>query len=624
MKDRIVNVTENNGIFYSTESALAEETFPLPLSGGRTAACYRAGSCWMRVAFAGGVGGLPRETQYVLTETESGYRLAFALADGAARSSFYSEGGAAFCRAETGDPSVPLGRFAFMYTVDCADPYEGIEIAHRDLSNRFGYSLKRDKKTPDFINRIGYCTYNAFYSDVDGEKILSAARAFVKGGVTPGFLIVDEGWMTSADGKLASFYADPAKFPEGMKAVADECKRECGLKDFFLWHTFDGYWRGVDGAAFPEYEVSEETFSIPERLLGSSAGGFSATVGDDFYPMNIAYKSNGICVGDIARVYDDFYRAMKEQGADGTKIDAVTWVEAFSSGKGGRLAAMRKLLAAYEGASDRYFGSARINCSSCSNDFFTNIGTGTVVRTSPDYMPDKPGSHPEHVMINAFVGFFLSPEIIPDWDMFGCYGEWGEYHAAARAVSGGPVYCTGKPEEIDFSIVKKLCCKDGFVGRCEGAAVPLERCLFGAAEGEPFAVTGKTAHALVLAAFGAGSGATKASYSPAEAGADDGEYAVYSSRRGFIGKFYKDGNFDCALEAGEAEIFTIARVRRGVAVIGLTDKYNPSAFITFAEDTSCGVRVGVAEEGTIGAYTDGIGYAEYPGKSILLNKGESQ
>lgn len=589
---------KQNGTFYTAESTSSETVILCDfIKGKRFSACYRPSSCWMKTEFFDRLDKLPSETQYLLAETDEGYTLYFALCDDTTRASFFSENGKVYCRVETGDKDVPLGKFRYAYAYACENPYEGMEKAYEAMQEAIGtFTLKRDKKLPAMIDYFGFCTYNAFYSDITHDKILGVEKAFAEQGQTIGFLIADEGWMTAKDSKLSAFYVDERKFPNGLKAIVETCKKDFGLKYFICWHTYDGYWKGLDAESFPQYEIEYETFNIPKRLqTPANATGFAATVGDDFYPMNIAYQPNGICQRDIDVAYADFYKALKDQGVSGTKIDAITWVEAFAEGKGGRVKAMKKLLGAIEKASNEQFGGNHINCSSCSNDFFMSLGSGSLTRTSCDYMPDDPSTHNAHVRDNAFVSFWVDPIVVADWDMFQSGDEWSEFHATARAISGGPIYCTDKPENANFALLKKLATSDGRVNRCLRNAMPTRACLFGTPKGEPFRVCNRTKHAYVLGAFGNSESGKEFDIALTEAeGLTAGRYAVYSSKRGFIGVKTEKDTIPCALQQKDAELFTLVKIENGKAVIGDITKLNPSAYV----EDAC----------VTGVYTDDKGF----------------
>jgi hypothetical protein len=48
------------------------------------------------------------------------------------------------------------------------------------------------------------------------------------------------------DSKLASFDADAAKFPHGLAGLASVLREQYNIPHVGVWHTFQGYWDGVD------------------------------------------------------------------------------------------------------------------------------------------------------------------------------------------------------------------------------------------------------------------------------------------------------------------------------------------------------------------------------------------
>jgi hypothetical protein len=76
-------------------------------------------------------------------------------------------------------------------------------------------------------------------------------------------------------------------------------------------------------------------------------------------------------------------------------------------------------------------------------------------------------------MNNLFSSHLYS---IPDWDMCQSYHKYGEYHAAARAISGSPMYFTDIPNHHDKDVLEKCLIKTPKNGmkllRCEKSAIP--------------------------------------------------------------------------------------------------------------------------------------------------------
>lgn len=68
--------------------------------------------------------------------------------------------------------------------------------------------------------------------------------------------------------------------------------------------------------------------------------------------------------------------------------------------------------------------------------------------------------------------------VIPDWDMFHSKHPAAHLHAAARAISGGPVYVSDRPGHHDFELLRRLVFPDGSVLRAHLPGRPTADCLF--------------------------------------------------------------------------------------------------------------------------------------------------
>ena len=80
-----------------------------------------------------------------------------------------------------------------------------------------------------------------------------------------------------------------------------------------------------------------------------------------------------------------------------------------------------------------------------------------LVRNSDDFFPEIPTSHPWHIFTNAHNALFTQHlNLIPDWDMFQTVHDYSGFHAAARCVSGGPIYVTDVPGQHDLDLIGQM------------------------------------------------------------------------------------------------------------------------------------------------------------------------
>ena len=110
----------------------------------------------------------------------------------------------------------------------------------------------------------------------------------------------------------------------------------------------------------------------------------------------------------------------------------------------------------------RHFGIKAISCMSQTPQilFHSQMPQNKpplLVRNSDDFFPEIPTSHPWHIWMNAHNALFTQHlNVIPDWDMFQTVHDYSGFHAAARCVSGGPIYITDVPGQHNLDLIGQM------------------------------------------------------------------------------------------------------------------------------------------------------------------------
>jgi raffinose synthase len=296
--------------------------------------------------------------------------------------------------------------------------------------------LRSEKPLPAFVEQFGWCTWDAFYQDVSQEKVREGLESFARGGVTPKYLVLDDGWqseqtMTTGERRLTSFAAN-GKFSGDLGPTVRMSKDEFGIETFLVWHAMNGYWGGVDDDALPSYEARPVYRNNSPGILEFVPGW--TTSANDYFGGFVSV----VPPKHIARFFQDYHRHLRAQGVDGVKVDSQATLESVGQGLGGRVRLMQRYHEALEGAAQTHFAGNLINCMSCANEMFYSTLASTLTRTSTDFWPNDPASHGLHLYTNAQVGAWFGEFVHPDWDMFQSGHPMGAYHAAGRAVGGCP------------------------------------------------------------------------------------------------------------------------------------------------------------------------------------------
>ncbi|PIN23071.1 Galactinol--sucrose galactosyltransferase [Handroanthus impetiginosus] len=418
-----------------------------------------------------------------------------------------------FC-IESGDAHVQTTEVSESIFVNSGDnPFELIKESFEMLERRKGtFAHVNHKKKPTHLDWFGWCTWDAFYKDVNPRGIKEGLESFLEGGCPPKFLIIDDGWQDTFN----EFQKDGEPSVEGSQFASrlidlKECSKFIGsdvdischdLHDFvkfikenyhvkyvYVWHALVGYWGGIlpSSAKMKKYNPK---LTYPVQSPGN-VGNYRDIAMDSL-------EKYGVGLIDPDKVYDfynDLHSYLSSSGIDGIKVDVQNLIETLGTGYGGRLSLTRRYQEALEESVARNFKENNLICCMSHNTdsiyrFENSTGFYSLVlcswssrrsataRASEDFMPREPTLQTLHVASVAFNSLLLGEIVVPDWDMFQSNHYTAEFHGAARALGGCAVYVSDKPGMHDFNILKKLVLPDGSVLRAKYAGRPTRDCLF--------------------------------------------------------------------------------------------------------------------------------------------------
>lgn len=287
-------------------------------------------------------------------------------------------------------------------------------------------------------------TWNALGPGITENSLHHALASLSDNGVKISNLIIDDGWQAVTHGPVRgwkTFEADRNGFPDGLKGTVSKLRADFPEIDHIaVWHAIHGYWGGIsaDNDIAQEYKTVEVECSEPYNQ-----------------------KMHMVGQQDVDRFYQDFYRFLAEAGIDSAKADVQHVLDCIVDTKH-RRDLITSYLDAWSSSTLRHFGDRAISCMSQfpQGIFRSHIRQNHpafVVRNSDDYFPNEPSSHTWHLWANAHNSLFTRYlNVVPDWDMFQTKHEYAGFHAAARCVSGGPIYITDVPGEHDMDLIKSM------------------------------------------------------------------------------------------------------------------------------------------------------------------------
>ncbi|CAA0818082.1 Probable galactinol--sucrose galactosyltransferase 2 [Striga hermonthica] len=568
-----------------------------------------------------------------------------------------------FC-VESGDTHVQTSEVSESVFVNSGNnPFELITDSFRIIEQHKGtFTHIKHKKNPSHLDWFGWCTWDAFYKDVNPRGIRDGIESFIEGGCPPKFVIIDDGWQDTFN----EFQKQGEPFIEGTQFASrlidiSECskfmdfgdedsncrdlhdlvqmiKEKYGVKFVYVWHALIGYWGGL----LPSSEKMKKY--NPKITYPIQSPGNVGNTRDIAMDSLEKYGVGLIDPDKIFDFYNDLHSYLSGIGIDGVKVDVQNLIETLGTGHGGRVSLTRRYQGALEESVARNFKESNlICCMSHNSDSIYSSKRSATSRASEDFMPWEHKFQTLHVASVAFNSLLLGEIVVPDWDMFQSDHYAAEFHGAARAVGGCPVYVSDKPGKHDFKLLKKLVLPDGSILRAKYAGRPTRDCLFvdtvmdGKSLMKIWNVNKFSGLVGVFNCQGAGNwplrdGPPHDSDSSSESSvlsgrvspedidflqqvADEswnGDCAVYAFHSGSLSRLSKEEAVEVVLGTLECEIFTISPIRVfnelvDFAPIGLIDMFNSGGAIEgvsfINEPFKSTVRIKARGSGAFGAYS---------------------
>lgn len=422
------------------------------------------------------------------------------------------------------------------------------------------FQTREHKRYPEPLEYLGWCSWDAFYHQVNAEGVLAKAAELQEKELPFRWFIVDDGWMTAQEGRLTTFAPDPEKFPAGFAPLIDRLKYEYGLEWVGVWHTLFGYWHGVD----------------PEGLLAKTlAHALHTTLSGKLAPAPEAARAFAF--------WNAWHTELRNAGVDFVKVDCQSGLPQFWAHERAIGDVAQNAHNALEASVGKNFDGTVINCMGMATENVWHR-TSAVTRNSDDFFPKDPDSFVEHALQNAYNAYYHAPFMWLDWDMWWTQHENAAVHAMMRAISGGPVYVSDRVGETDAAQIWPLVLSDGRLLRCDLPGVATADCLLRDPSKEviPLKLWNRVGDVGVVAVFNVNLDrqAVSGTVGPADVSGLAGERFVVYEHFGRTARVVAyDTRLSVMLEANQCALYLFVPVVGPCTPLGLIDKYISSAAI---------------------------------------------
>jgi raffinose synthase len=475
------------------------------------------------------------------------------------------------------------------------NPYQLFEQLYRAGLKMMGKAenLRSKKSYPKQFDYIGWCTWNSLGSKkLDEQHVLDGVSSFTKNNFPLGWLLIDDGWLSTNNGKLNSFTPNPQKFPNGFKPLISKLKKENGIKHVGIWHAYNGYWNGIN----------------PDSAIGIMFKNDLFTYKDNANTLSFI-KADSLALN---KFYDNWHTHLANEGISFIKVDNQLVGERMCVDNYPLDFLSKKMHEALNTSVFKHFDGGLINCMDMTNEAFYNFGNSAIARGVEDYFPERDGGvgynlekggAAAHVLMALYNSLYFSQMVWSDFDMFESHNSGGTFHAVARAISGGPVYVTDIPGEQKFDILWPLIDNTGRILRADKPAMVSEECLFQIQEKKPLKAFSFAGNAGLLAVFNAADAdSIEGKISPADVdGIVGNSFAVYEFFSKQLSVLKLTDSKQIKLSRMGCQYYNIVPVNNGIAIIGLVNKYNATKTILNSKQTNKKIEVRLLEGGTFKA-----------------------
>lgn len=432
--------------------------------------------------------------------------------------------------------------------------YETIQKAMKlalSLTGGMGKLLEEKLAPPAWLDSLGWESGIAMGSRVSHENIVDSVKSLVDAGYPPGFVLIDEGWqdlqMNQYDKTklLASFGADPTRFPQGIKGVVDDLAA-LGIKHVGVWHGMMGYRGGIHSSLAEAYDLpcdSKERYFL------------------------------GCDLGRTFQFFYDYYAFLRRQGISFIKVGDQSSVADFCRADIEVTALYKNLQAAMQAAASIQFNSAHFNTECLRNENLFYWGNSRIARAAEDINVDSPDGVMRAIRNNLTNSLWLQHLMQPDFDAWLTYREYAETMAIFHALSGS-INVIGDPAgEHNKSLINKFLLPCGYLLKADRPLTLCQESIFCDPLEEKKiykAYTFKGEYG-IIGAFNLVSGnrTLHGTISPKDVEGLKGDlFALLSHHNGFIKLVQPDESVAITLKPHQSDVFTLAPVHNGIAVLG--------------------------------------------------------
>jgi hypothetical protein len=335
------------------------------------------------------------------------------------------------------------------------DLYKTIEQVFQTACELKKIPMKKSRQYPEMFEYFGWCSWDAFYTDISEAKVLEKVEELKKKQIPVRWLLMDDGWLNTEENCLKTLEPDQRKFPKEFKDMILSIKQNSPILWTGVWHAFGGYWGGIA----PNSQLAAE---MKEHLYETKSG--------KLIPHYIPEKGIGF--------WNKWYTYLSDQGIDFVKVDGQSALKNYYKNNEEIAKVAAGAHKSLEEAVNSLMNGNIINCMGMAMENVFSRPSTCISRNSDDFVPNEEKGFREHMLQNAYNALYHDNVYACDWDMYWTNHPDAKKHALVRAISGGPIYISDRIGESVYEEIMPLVYHDGRILRMDRCAKPSMDCIF--------------------------------------------------------------------------------------------------------------------------------------------------
>ncbi len=497
----------------------------------------------------------------------------------------------------TEDVAVPLLSYA-----QSENPYEAARMVWEQAIQideiKGNINWRENKIYPEPYKYLGWCSWEHYKKNINEENMLDAIKEMKSSEIPFRWALIDDGYLDAKKSQLLSFGLDKKKFPNGWEPIISQ--KDEKIKWMGVWCNFNGYWSGIS----PEHTMSNLSDYLTLRNKNAK--------GEKYMPIISSEAANAF--------YNEMTATMKGNGFDMIKVDFQSDNFRYNTGSKNAILGVHYNNTALE-ENCKAKGLHLLNCIAQQNFNVFNHRYSALIRGSIDYKTTK--DRLDLTLVQNFTNaFWLGHTHWLDQDMFFAnHAASARLMAVSRAISGGPIYLSDDPQNIDDAVLKPLTYKDGRILGTLAPGVPLPESMMQDPffEGKAFRVIAPLENnSAVIMAVNLSQNNNDVStsisikdypFAAAMMQPYEGLWnipkegiLIYDHYAGTASILNNEHHFK--LESRKERLFQLSPIQQGWSVIGRADKYLSAATFKMLEIDADSIKIKLLEDGPIMLWTE--------------------